>query len=454
MVSVFTNHTKQMMVVSTTAHHKNMAFKKLLYQSVFWRGLNLLSFFVLNAGMARSFGAAASGEIFFVVNFYALVLLLASLSAESGLGFFTARKELSPAGATMVAVGFTALLTILLWLLFPLFTGKAESLPLPQYPVWALLYLSGYLLLVFFTALFSALQHFVLPNVVAVLSNLVLIALLPWQANGAASIDPFMRWYLLAFFVQGVLLTLAFIVLYAGKGTMQWPSGKLLGQLTRYSLQAFVANLVFFLVYRVDYWLVNYFCADKALLGNYIQVSKVAQVFFIVPGIVATTVFSVTAAGEKAAMGQTVQRLSRLICTGAALVCALLAITGYWLFSWIFGTEFQQMFVPFLLLVPGILAIATLYPYTAYYAGKNKVKHNIIGSLLALVLIVVADCLLIPIWDIKGAALASSIGYLAYEVYILWQFKQEQGIRLRDCFILQKEDRQLLLAALQNKKTT
>jgi O-antigen/teichoic acid export membrane protein len=153
-------------------------------------------------------------------------------------------------------------------------------------------------------------------------------------------------------------------------------------------------------------------------------------------------------------MGQTVQRLSRLICTGAAFICALLGAIGYWLFPWIFGAGFQNMYLPFLLLVPGILAIATLYPYTAYYAGKNKVRHNIIGSLLALGAIVAADCLLIPLWNISGAALASSLGYLVYEGYILWQFKKEYGIRLRDCFILQKADWQLLRMALQNKKTT
>lgn len=403
--------------------------------------------------MARCFGAAASGQVFFVLNFYALVLLVAGFSAESGLGYFTAKKQLPPMGAAMVAVGWTALATLALWVLLPWLGGPSVQLPLPQYGLWALLYLSGYLLLVYFTALFNALQHFILPNLVAVLSNITLLALLPWQSGGEATVDPFMRWYLLAFFAQGMVLALAYIIWYAQGRPLQWPKMPLLRQLVRYSLLAFAANLLFFMVYRVDYWLVNYFCDDKALLGNYIQVSKLAQVFFIVPGIVATTVFSVTAAGEKAAMSQTVQRLSRFIFTGAVLICAVLAVVGYWLFPWIFGEGFSQMYGPFLLLVPGILAIATLYPYTAYYAGKNKVRHNIIGSLLALVVIIVADCLLIPLWNISGAALASSLGYLVYEGYILWQFKKEYGIRLRDCFILQQSDWQMVRQAVQNKAT-
>jgi O-antigen/teichoic acid export membrane protein len=427
-----------------------MNFKKLLYQNVFWRGLNLLSFFVLTAGMARCLGASVSGQVFFVVNFYALVLLMAGLSGEAGLGFFTANQQLSAGSAALLALCWTAVATFLFLLLLPWFTRSGAVLPIPRFNGWLLLYLGGYLLLVFFTALFHARQNFVLPNAVAFAANILLIALLPWQQE-AVAINHFLQWYLLAFSVQGLLLAAVFVARY-GKGTWAWPGAALRRQLLRYSLQAFAANLLFFLVYRIDYWLVNYFCADKALLGNYIQVSKLAQAFFILPGIVATTVFSVTAAGQKATMPQTVQRLGRLIFMGALLACGLLAGAGPWLFPAVFGPEFGNMYGPFVLLVPGILAIATLYPYTAYYAGNNRIRLNIVGNLLALGVIVVADSLLIPIWNIKGAALASSLGYLVYQAWVLWHFKKEQALRWRDCFIVQKEDWGLLKAALVNKR--
>jgi O-antigen/teichoic acid export membrane protein len=407
-----------------------------------------LAFFVLTVGMARSLGAAVSGQVFFVVNFYALVLLVVGLSGESGLGFYTAKKELPPMGAALAALGWTGLATGLLWCLLCFFPQSVASLPMPGFNAWLLLYLGGYLLLVFFTALFNAGQNFVLPNLVALVANMVLIALLPWR-DGPGAAEGFMRWYFLAYGAQGLVLALLYITLY-GK-SVAWPKPIILHKVVRYSLQALAANLIFFLVYRIDYWLVNYFCADKALLGNYIQVSKLAQVFFIVPGIVATTVFSVTAASEKGAMGPVVQRLARLIFTGALLACAVLALVGHWLFPWVFGSGFEQMYLPFLLLVPGILAIAMLYPYTAYYAGQNKVRVNIMGNLLALAVIVVADGVLIPLWDIKGAALASSLGYTAYQWWTLARFKKEHAIRLRDCFLLQKQDWHLLTKALSKK---
>jgi O-antigen/teichoic acid export membrane protein len=79
------------------------------------------------------------------------------------------------------------------------------------------------------------------------------------------------------------------------------------------------------------------------------------------------------------------------------------------------------------------------------------VPENIKGSLLALIVIISGDLLLVPLWGISGAALVSSAGYIAYEVYILWQFKKEYGIKLKDCFIIKKEDWQQLRLLVKNK---
>jgi O-antigen/teichoic acid export membrane protein len=429
-----------------------MVFKKLLYQNILWRGLSLLSFFILNVGMARSFGAAASGSIFFIINFFALVLLVATVSMEAGLGYHTAKDKTVTSAPVLLSLLWAAVAAIIIWWCLPLFHISSNvALPVKNFSGLSFLYVAGYLLLVFFTALFSARQNFIVPNLVATAANIVLLALLPGVPAGKEAAAGFLENYFLVFFAQGVLLLLAFTAMYVRQPALLLPAAQFKA-IMRYSLQAFAANIVFFLVYRVDYWFVNYFCAGKDELGNYIQVSKIAQVFFILPGIAAGTVFSVTAAGQKNAMSTTVLRLSRLIFSGALSACLLLVLAGYWLFPQLFGAGFDKMYVPFLLLVPGILAIATLYPFTAYYAGKNRVAENIKGSLLALFVIIMGDLLLVPLWGINGAALVSSAGYMAYEWYILRQFKKEYAAGIRDFFIIKKEDWQQLKAMLQKKK--
>jgi O-antigen/teichoic acid export membrane protein len=431
-----------------------MGFKKLLYQHIFWRGLSLLSFFILNVAMARSFGAAASGNIFFIVNFFALVLLAATFSAEAGLGYYAAKDKTAAPWPVLLSLFWAAAAALVIYLCLPFFQLNSNGqLAVSNFNGLSFLYVAGYLLLVFFTALFSARQNFIVPNLIATLANVVLLVLIGVAGAGDKSVAAgnFLGSYFTAFFVQGVLLLLLYTAMYVKQFTIQFPGAAALKAIFRYSIQAFAANIVFFLVYRVDYWFVNYFCSDTALLGNYIQVSKIAQVFFILPGIVAGTVFSVTAAGQKVAMSVAVLRLSRLIFSGSLVACALLAVTGYWLFPLLFGAGFDKMYIPFLLLMPGIVAIATLYPFTAYYAGKNRVSENIKGSLLALIVIISGDLLLVPLWDISGAALVSSAGYMVYEIYILRQFKKEYGIKISDCFIIKKQDWQQIAALVKIK---
>ena len=198
--------------------------------------------------------------------------------------------------------------------------------------------------------------------------------------------------------------------------------------------------MLFFLVYRIDYWFVNYFIADKNELGNYIQISRLGQMLLIIPSIIASTVFSVTAEGSSTQMPQRVQQLSRIIFFVAVSCCVVLLLCGKWLFPFIFGSSFDNMYTPFLFLVPGIISIATLYPFTAYYSGKNEIAKNIAGSLVALVIIILGDYVLIPKLGINGAAIISSIGYISYEVYILYLFKKETGVSIADSFIIKKGD--------------
>ena len=92
------------------------------------------------------------------------------------------------------------------------------------------------------------------------------------------------------------------------------------------------------------------------------------------------------------------------------------------------------MYIPFVLLIPGTLAVAALNPLVAYYSGKNQLRTNLQGSLLALVLIIAGDALFIPRYGIAAAALVSTTGYVLYYGYVLLIFKHEYGIPVSGFF--------------------
>jgi O-antigen/teichoic acid export membrane protein len=93
------------------------------------------------------------------------------------------------------------------------------------------------------------------------------------------------------------------------------------------------------------------------------------------------------------------------------------------------------MYTPFLLLIPGILSLATLALVTAFNAGQGKIKMNLTGSILALFVIITGNFLFTPRFGIYSAATISSMGYICYQAYIMHQIKKEdRGIIISDFF--------------------
>jgi O-antigen/teichoic acid export membrane protein len=164
------------------------------------------------------------------------------------------------------------------------------------------------------------------------------------------------------------------------------------------------------------------------------------QALILVPSILATTLFPLVAGGKKEEVHKALKILTRLLLTGIGSICLFLAVLGKWLFPLIFGQSFVQMNALFLLLIPGIMALTAHYPLTAYYSGKKMIPVNIRGSLLALVIIVIADVIFIPRAGVKAASLISSIGYIVYYLYVLFIFKKEYHTSVADFFLIKKTD--------------
>ena len=98
------------------------------------------------------------------------------------------------------------------------------------------------------------------------------------------------------------------------------------------------------------------------------------------------------------------------------------------------------MYAPFLAMIPGILAISLQSLIAAWFAGTNQVKYNIYGALIALATIILLDIILIPVYGINGAAIASSIAYIAYFLYQYLIFTKQSKHSIKDFVVLNKGD--------------
>jgi O-antigen/teichoic acid export membrane protein len=283
-----------------------------------------------------------------------------------------------------------------------------------------------------------------------VLLNTAVIFLIPKQ-QGMENSNPdlLVKLYFAYFVITGVVLAVAFCVTNKSWQRISLPSLPSLKLLIRYAALALAANIIFFLVYRVDYWFVKRFCTPEEL-GNYIQVSKLAQMLLIVPTIISSVVFPHTAGGmHLTEMKDNILRIGRVTTVLYILLFLIIMLTGQWAFPFVFGYTYQLMYVPFLLLLPGVWALSNLFVLSAYFGGINRVKVNVQGAVVGLILILAGDFIFIPRYGIKAAALISTVGYTANFIYSFLYMRKDYSISITEYWKINKDDIKWLMATIK-----
>lgn len=420
-----------------------MPIVRILYSNILWKGFFYFSTFLLNILIARVFEAALSGSIYYIINIYAFIHLISSLSMESGIIYFGSMKEIDTSKLLNFSLLWTFIVAIMLWILMTAF-GNFSYRNISQTLIITsgLTFICGNLLYNYSAGLFYAQQNFMVPNVISLFFNMLLVIILPYHAFTlipAVTAANYFYFYFFSFLAQGLCTVIAFTLLYQKKIDLHLPSQEEFKKLFRFSLLSFSGNIVFFLLYRIDYWFVEKYCSSMEL-GNYIQVSKLGQLFLLFPSILATAIFPLTASNQKESIYKGLALISRLFLFFYAIICLILILIGHWFFPFVFGETYASMHVAFIYLVPGILALSTLYTLTAFNGGRNKQKANLFGCILALIVVVAGNLLFVPLYGINAAAAVSSIGYIVFQAYVLYDFKKEYSVKLSSFFIFRLED--------------
>ena len=390
------------------------------------------SAFLVNLCFSHLLGAATSGQLYYVINNYAVAALLSSLSLESGMTFFLSRKEVDDRELISFSLVWTVIASVIAALLLFFLKSDLQSMVNGNTSLYSFILIAGTLLTTYFSALFFGRQQFVFPLIVPAITNLAIAAYCGWlfffnQDNNNK--DFVVRLYFISFIANGIILTVMYVTKYAISFSFKRPSAETLKRLLNYSSIAFAANIISFFAYRIDYWILKGFMpviVTANAFGNYVQVSKLVQIFLFVPTVVATIVFPVSASGSTQEFEKEIKRMIGWLLVINLLLCFILLVAGKWAFPFLFGNDFSAMYMCFVFSIPAIIAITVVRVMASYFAGKNLVKYNLAGGFVALVIVVMLNYLLVPFMGINGAALADSAGYLAFMFFLLFRFNKEK----------------------------
>jgi O-antigen/teichoic acid export membrane protein len=137
-------------------------------------------------------------------------------------------------------------------------------------------------------------------------------------------------------------------------------------------------------------------------------------------------------------------RTTPLICRNTILVTALgavvVAAASPVAVPLVFGDEFEGSVEPLLWLLPGAIALSGAKVLSAYVFSQGKPMINTYISIATLVITVVLDIVLIPPLGVPGAAIASTIAYLANLAMTLVAYRRISGGTVADAVLPRPSD--------------
>ncbi|HPF89403.1 MAG TPA: polysaccharide biosynthesis C-terminal domain-containing protein [Flavobacteriales bacterium] len=193
-----------------------------------------------------------------------------------------------------------------------------------------------------------------------------------------------------------------------------------------------LANLAQLLNYRAAYYLIELF-RGTAALGVYSVAMQLAEGSWLVPKSIGGVLYSKVSNME----AQRRQVQATLILFKVALVfgacCALaLILLPDALFTAIFGNEVRGLRPLLLLVAPGLVAMSGSQVLSHYLSGTGRIRHNLIGSVLGLVITAFAGWALIRAHGSLGAAATATLAYTTSLTYQVIVFLGITKLPLRD----------------------
>lgn len=209
------------------------------------------------------------------------------------------------------------------------------------------------------------------------------------------------------------------------------PSAGLLRGSVSYGLRAYGSNLFAILVLRADVLMVQYMLGSDST-GLYSISARMADLIFMLPVVVGMLLFpklsSIRDPIERWRKGRTAAAVTGVVMAFGGGAAAFLAFPMVRL---LFGDAYLPAVPAFLVLLPGIWFLSVNAILMNWFAASGMPAVAVYSPGIAFLANVAANLYFIPVWDIEGAAAASSLAYGLMFVTSLVYLLTPAGRKLR-----------------------
>lgn len=207
-----------------------------------------------------------------------------------------------------------------------------------------------------------------------------------------------------------------------------------------YGIQAHLANILGFLNYRIDIFLINGFLSPAAV-GFYAVGVGLVEKLWLVSHAASTVLFPrVAAENDEQRRKEFTPLVARTVLWVTTLGALVLFFLSRWIIEFLFSADFLPAVQPLRILLPGIVLLSIWRLLANDLAGRGKPILNTYITGFAVLVNIALNILWIPRYGIAGAAWASVASYGIALVIVLIVYCRLSGNSWVKVLIPQRTD--------------
>ena len=406
---------------------------------------------------ARALGPAGKGELAIVASMISVLSLLLAGGFPTSVTHFVANKTITARksirfGLFLATLSAAATAAIVLGTraahLHETFFGTASIVILWTIPFAVAISIHQRVS----TAVLSSHGLFIFVNRTKFVSSIAMFAAAIglFAIYGQSNLRPHVYFGVQTFVA---LLTLGVLAHRAGKteSTMASARPVRIPEIAGYGFRSVGADILQFLSYRLDYWIVAYFLGSSRL-GVYTLGVGLAQYLWLLPSAVATVLFPKVSSNVDFDPQQAI-RSGRLVLAVALVVGAGGAFFLWFVVPIAYGKDFADASLVYAALCIGVIPFCLGKVHASVIAGQGRVSVNLLAAGIGAIVTVCLDLALIPNYGILGAALASAIAYCSTTAVVVVAIAKSFECSISDLVILKRTDLAFVREKLWNSNT-
>lgn len=208
-----------------------------------------------------------------------------------------------------------------------------------------------------------------------------------------------------------------------------------------YGLKAHASNMLTFVNYKADLFLVNFFIGPGAV-GVYAIAVQLAEKLWLLSQAVSTVLLPKLAelSNDDEKRKIITPLVSRWVLwitlLGGGGVLVIVSPTV----NLIFGDSFVEAILPIYFLMPGIILLAPARILSNDLASRGRPDLNMYTSLGVVLVTILSNMILIPVYGVDGAAISTSIAYSLNYAVSLVMYQYFSGVSAWSSICVTRED--------------